>query len=246
MSTKKQTYKDRERVNSACEDILNVIKPGDVVNQVGDIKWWQFWLKIGSWAIQRHQKKLFGKNSNWKDDHTMMFFEEDNTFSVELPRATMKPLQEYCLSNLSIYRLSLKELTPDDVATMRNSARGMVGTDYDIGQLLDIAINDLLGYEHQRRLSIFDFGRKKKVCSVGARVVFEHLYKKKIDPEGAKERKWLFDKMNPEKWPKKKIRKFRGTDVEATAPAHFANSDYFQNEFKLIARFNRGKELSSS
>jgi len=126
---------------------------------------------------------------------------------------------------------------------MINAAREIVGTDYDLGQLLDIAINDILGYEHQRRLTIFDFGRKKKVCSVGVRVVFEYLHQVKIETEDSPPGKWLFDKLNPKKWSEKDIQKFRGTDVEATAPAHFANSDYFQHEFELIAKFNNGVQV---
>ena len=240
--TTKPIYRDRVRVKAACDAILKIIQPGDVVNQVGDFRWWEFWLAIGSRAIQSHQKNLFGKNADWKDDHTMLYFDQDNTFSVELPRATLKPLQEYCLSNLSIYRLCLKKLTPADIKVMIQAAREMVGTDYDLGQLLDIAINDILGFQHQRRLTIFDFGRKKKVCSVGVRVVFEHLYRTKIRPPDAPE-KWLFDQLNPEKWSEKAIQKFRGTDVEATTPAHFANSDYFQHEFKRIDRFRNGVQV---
>ena len=173
----------------------------------------------------------------------MMFFNDDNTFSVELPRATMKSLREYCLSNLSIYRFQLKELTSDDINTMRDAANNMLGTDYDIGQLLDIAINAILGYDHQRRLTIFDFGRKKKVCSVGVRVVYEYLYQIKVKNTDSRSGKWLFDELNSEKWSQKKLQKFRGTDVEATSPAHFANSDYFRHEFKLIARFKNGQQL---
>jgi len=237
-------YNDRKRVDSARKDILKVIKPGDVINQEGDFKWYQFWLAIGSKAIQCHQKKLFGKSSNWKDTHTMMFFDEDNTFSVELPTTTMKPLEEYCLSNLSIYRLRLVSLNLDHMDMMKKAAKDMVGTDYDIGQLLDIAINQILGYEHQRRLTIFDFGRKKKVCSVGVRVAFEYLYQKKFCSADSQSGKWLFDKLNPDKWPEKKVDHFHGTDVEATSPAHFANSDYFCNEFELIARFQDGKQIN--
>lgn len=239
----KQNYKDRKLVNLTCEAILKFIKPGDVVNQVGTHKWWEFWSAIAHAGIRWHQKKLFGKNSNWRDTHSMLYLDKDNTFSVELPRATMKPLQEYCLSNLSIYRLRLTELTQDFVDTLKHAALKMVGEDYDIGQLLDIAINDILGYDHQRRLTFFDFGRKKKVCSVGVRASFESLYKKKIKTENSRPGKWLFYELNPEKWTQKQIQEYRGTDVEATSPAHFANSDYFCNEFELIARFEGGKQL---
>jgi len=236
-------YTDRKKVCDACDEILKVIKAGDVVNQVGDFKWWQVWLAIGSRFIQEHQKKLFGKKSVWQHDHTMIFFNEDSTFSVELPIATSKPLETYCLSNMAIYRFQLTTLTDTHIEFMRKTSKRMLGVDYDVGQLLDIAINGIMGYDHQRKVKIFDAGKKKRVCSVGIRVLFEHLYDKMIRPAGQQSGKWLFDKLNPDKWSKKDFDKFHGTDIEATSPAHFANTDYFQNEFKLIARFNKGKKL---
>jgi hypothetical protein len=195
----KQNYSNRKLVNTACEAILKVIKPGDIVNQVGERKWWQFWLAVTYAAIRWHQKKLFGKDSNWEDTHTMLYLDKKNTFSVEMPKAIMKPLHTYCLSNLSIYRLRLTELTPDFIKTLKAAVKKMKGEDYDIGQLLDIAINGLLGYDHQRLLSIFDFGRKKKVCSVGVRVAFEYLYKKRIKTADSLPDKWFFYELNPEK-----------------------------------------------
>ena len=240
---KKKKYQDQELVESAKNNILKIIKPGDVVNQEGDFKVWEFWMAFGSWAIQRFQKKLFGKESNWRDDHSMIYFDEVRTFSVEPPKAKYKPLDEYCLSNLSIYRLQLIDLTAEHIEKMKETAETMEGTDYDLGQLLDIAINQIMGYDHQRRLSIFDFGRKKKVCSVGVRVVFEKLFKASISVGEKDKKKWLFAALNPEKWPPDKLEKYKGTDVEATAPAHFANTDYFCYEFRLIARFNAGEQI---
>lgn len=229
-------YKNRKSTTAA---ILEVIKPGDVVNQVGERKWWQFWLAITYAAIRWYQRKLFGKGSNWKDVHTMLYFDEENTFSVEMPRATLKPLREYCLSNLSIYRLRLLKLSPGHIKTLKAAAQSMVGEGYDIGQLLDIAVCGLLGYDHRRVLSIFDFGRKKKVCSVGVRIALEYLGAFRPETTG----KWLFKTLNPEKWPPEAIQKYKGTDVEATSPAHFANSDYFSCEFGLVARFKNGKQV---
>lgn len=173
----------------------------------------------------------------------MLFLDKDNTFSVEMPKAILKPLHTYCLFHLSIYRLRLAQLTKDFVETLRYAAEEMKGEDYDIGQLLDIAINGLLGYDHQRRLTIFDFGRKKKVCSVGVRVAFEYLYKERIKTADSRPGKWLFYELNPEKWPPEAIRNYKGTDVEATSPAHFANSDYFCFEFDLIATFDNGNQV---
>jgi hypothetical protein len=239
----KPRYNKRDRVNNATEDILKYIKPGDVVNQDGKAKWWEIFLKIGYCAIRRHQKKLFGKNSNWRDTHTMLYLDKYNTFSVEPPKATKKPLKEYCLSNMSIYRLELISLTPQHIEEMDKVTDDIVGEDYDYGQLMDIAINQILGFKNKRELTIFDFGRKKKVCSVGVRIAFEKLYENLLKTPQSPQGKWLFHDLNKDKWSQKEVDRYTGTDIELTAPAHFANSDYFCFEFKLIARFKDGKKI---
>ncbi|MCP4583266.1 MAG: hypothetical protein GY839_16785 [candidate division Zixibacteria bacterium] len=235
-------YGSKKLVKKASEEILEIIKPGDIVNQDLKTKWYEFWLKIGFWGIKTYQKDLFGKKSNWQDSHTMMFFNERNTFSVELPKAKFKPIQEYCLSDMSIYRCKLMEMTPEYIDSMMDTAKRMLGSDYDIGQLLDIALRQILGYSQHRKVRFFDFGKKKKVCSVGARVCYEHLYMKKIKPslDNPPRGKWLFHSVYADKWSEKFANNYKGTDVEATAPAHFANTDYFQNEFELIAKFDNG------
>ncbi|MBN2090806.1 hypothetical protein JW964_14430 [candidate division KSB1 bacterium] len=237
-------YANRQLINNTSETILKIIKPGDVITQAGKSPWWQFWRLAVYWSIRFYQYKLFGRHANMRDVHAMIFLDEDNTFSVELPRATMKPLQEYCLTDFSIYRLQLKELNAHDIEVIKKTARNLVGQNYDLGQVLDIAINFLMGYEHQRKLKFFDLGARKKICSVGVRVLFEKLYQEKLKQPDAPDKKWLFETLNTEKWPQKIIQNYNGTDIEATSPAHFTNTDYFANEFKLIARFNGGKQVA--
>ncbi len=238
-------YANRQQINNSTESILKIIKPGDVITQTGKSPWWQFWRLAVYWSIRFYQYKLFGKHANTRDVHAMIFLDEDNTFSVELPRATMKPLQEYCLTDFSIYRLQLKELDTEDVKLMKKIARNLVGQNYDLGQILDIAINFLMGYEHQRKLKFFDLGARKKICSVGVRVLFEKLYQERLKQPNAPDRKWLFETLNSQKWSKKFVKNYNGTDVEATAPAHFTNSDFFANEFKLIAQFKQGNLVNA-
>lgn len=245
------SYKDKKLVKQACHDILEVIRPGDVVNQINQAKWYEFWFNVGFWGIQAYQKSLFGKKSNWYDTHTMLYFDEWATFSVEPPKALVKPLQDYCLSYMSIYRLNIDVLPevsafPDEyIKIMMDAADEMIGKQYDIGQLLDIAIREILGYDQSRPLKFFDFGKKLKVCSVGARVCYEYLYQKAIKPNLAEplQGKWLFRALKEGKWSESRYKNYNGTDVEATAPGHFANSDYFRDEFKLVARFNNGKRI---
>ncbi len=195
----KVDYSNRELVNTAYEKILKYIHPGDVVTSVGTHKWWEFWNGFIHYAIQWQHRRLFGRNSNYRSTHAMLYLDEKNTFSVEMPRAIFKSLKEYCFSEMFIYRLRLKELTATDIKILKEATTELIGQNYDIGQIMDIAINSLLGYGHQRRLKLFDLGMKKKVCSVGVRVALEYLYLKNIKKEDSRPGKWLFYEMNPHK-----------------------------------------------
>ena len=228
-----------------CDRLKEILKPGDVVNTIGHPKWFQVWFRVPCWAIQRHQRKLFGENSRWRDTHSMLYFSPDEIFSVEYPKAVMKPLHKLCQSDLTVYRYTEPDLV--NIDTLREGAMEMVGTKYDVGQLLDIAIFDLLGFENLRLLSIFDFGRKRKVCSVGVRAAFEYMWKERCWLEDIeKYQKLLFTHLDMNRWTPEEINEFRGVDVEATAPAHFANSEYFGDEFALVARFKDGVEYKLS
>ena len=44
----------------------------------------------------------------------------------------------------------------------------------------------------------------------------------------------LFNKLNPDKWSAEDIAKFVRTDVEMTTPGHYANSGWFESEFRKI------------
>jgi hypothetical protein len=243
---------DEKKIEKACAEILTYIKPGDVVNQVGDSSFWPPHLWVARNAIQSHQKELFGENSNWQDSHSMFYLDYNRTFSVELPRAMFKRLSEYCLTDLSIYRFQLRNLSASDLRIIElDPIPRMLGQPYDIGQLLDIAASQLLGYPNRRPVPTFDFGKNMKVCSVGVRVIFEFLYQKikhtlpvmpaASQDQGVDTEKWLFRCMKKDKWPQDAIQKYKGTDIEATSPGHFGNSDYFCDDFKLIARFKNGK-----
>ncbi|MFO7889723.1 MAG: hypothetical protein R6V04_05215 [bacterium] len=240
---KKLKNRKKNKKEKACTRILKIIKPGDVVNQITPYKPYQILLATGIKAIRKYQRHLFGKEANWKHDHCMLYLDKTFTLSVEPPKTIKKDLKKYCLNDISIYRLKKTALTKDSITILRQGAEKLVGTVYDVGQLLDIAINGMLGFEHTFKIKIFDFGKKKKVCSVGVRAVFEYLYQQKIKKPDDKRETWLFNTINPQKWPEDVVKKYNGTDIDATTPAHFANSDYFDNEFKLIARFKNGLQI---
>lgn len=231
----KKEYRDIKNIKIGVKNILKVIKSGDIVNTDG--RGGKFTSRIGQLGIRMYQKKLF-KNGNYRNTHSTIFFNELDTFSVEPPRATYLPLKSYCLDRISIYRYTKRAFTKKDVNIMEKACDELYGTPYDFGQILDIAVNAILGYDHSINFSIFDFSKSQKVCSVGARIAYERL-RKDIEPKMTR----LFNKLNPEKWTIKQLKKFIRTDVEATTPGHFANSNYFDNEFKLIAKFDLGKRI---
>ena len=234
---------NQSKVKIASKGILQVVQPGDVIVSVGKHRWWQFWLVLTHGAIHAHQRGLFGQDGNWQFTHAMLYFDAENTFSIQMPNATMKPLEQYCLDDLAIYRMKLVQLSPEYVTILKDAALEMVGTDYDLGEMLDLAINSVLGFAHIRKLKIFDLGREKKVCSVGVRTAFEYLYQHGIKKSPDEPTKWLFRQLNPSKWSDDEIRRYHGTDVEATTPAHFANSDFYADEFERVARFNDGQRI---
>lgn len=124
---------------------------------------------------------------------------------------------------------------------MRTAAMQMLGEFYDVGQLLDIAINQILGFPHRRKSKWFDFGKKLKVCSVGVRVIYEAILQDLLGGRPAVGIKFLFPHLNPVMWTGEEYRRYRGTDVEMTSPAHFANSHYFGHEFERVVRIRDGQ-----
>jgi hypothetical protein len=225
---------------------------------------------IGAAGIRLAQKELFGEASNWRDSHSMIYFKNasimeyigkhekvekilgKNTppikevFSVAPPRASFIPIEEFAMDTVSVYRYTIRPLTPADIKIMLESTINLLLTPYNYGMLLDIAIGEMQRYPFEQKTKIFDFGNKKKVCSVGVATVYQKWRKilKKQDPAEVLPR--LFSILNPKKWPDPKIvKEFRkdghGWNVESTYPAQFANTDFFSNEFRLVLRIERGR-----
>jgi hypothetical protein len=239
-------YLDEEVARSrALQAIMRVCLPGDVININSRDSWWNIVNRFGHWGIRTHQKALFGPDACWKDTHDMLYFDVDKIFSVELPRAKWAHLNQYALDRLTVWRFTKFELGPEELKLMEDGARPIIGKTYDIGQLADIALNHLYDHPQEIRYKVFDWGEDLKVCSVGVRLAYEYM-RKNLPP--GKTMKRLFSTFRYHAWAAadkvQKLNTFgKGVDVEATAPAHFANSDYFDDEFAFVAAFDRGKLL---
>jgi len=239
---------NRRPADQALANVIAFLQPGDVINLSERAPWWQFWWRVPYAMIRRNQERIFGRQSIWHDTHCMLYLDPDHTLSVQVPRAKWRKPADYCRDRISIWRFTKYPMpfTADEIQVMRDYADvHLIGTLYDVGQLLDILINTILGYPNVLHYRIFDFGKNLKVCSVGVRVLLERL-RQVLDQNGQPSFDKLFRKLNPlAPWPggvfpQSKIPDQYGVDVEATAPGHFANSHYFDHEFELIAVFDQG------
>lgn len=220
----------------AIDIIRKYAKDGDVVNVSGHPSWYEFWLAIAYNGIRKAQRSLFGKYSEWQDTHTMMYF-DTGTFSVEPPRACYVPISDYAMKDISIWRYTKHTITQFDSELMKAYASSILGTNYDYGQLLNILINQLLGYPYDEKVKWFDGGGKLKVCSVGVGAIMNKWTKGKNYTR-------LFNKLNPKYWHKIIYEDFYKNggnwNIENYYPANFSNPKHFDNEYELILKMNEG------
>ena len=221
-----------------------------------------------SWQIQRYQKRYFGNPSFYKCSHTCIYLGETGgsdsafdpkahtVFEVTSPKSKWTPLWDFCDHDIRILRFTPRSLAADDISVMAQAASRIVGTSYDYGQLLDFLLHEVAGYPRED-FRLFDLGPERKVCSTGVMSLFTHLRKVR-ESVGDMLIPRLFDIVDVDRWRsagvydnidqcldpdavpgQDRIR----TPIERVAPAHFDNTDYFQNEFQLIARFRKGVRM---
>ena len=135
------------------------------------------WYNLPRQFIQRYQERKypgFGPNV-WEPTHTAVYLLNGNIFEVTTPRARIGQMEFECGFTYTISRYTGCDFQDDttiiDKGTFYSVAREIDGTMYDYGQLIDILIKDLFGFVPEH-LSIFDLGRKNKVCSVGVHACY--------------------------------------------------------------------------
>jgi len=219
------------------ERVRSIIQPGDVINNEGaDCIWYKPFNCLLTKTIQFYQKRIFGYDADNRSTHSSIYFAEDKVFSARTPRTLWESLQERVDTKFVIYRYTPIAYTDKHLDIMYNTALEMLHLPYDVGDLLDIMISTILGYDNVRRIRWFEFSKRYTVCSTAVRTIQEKL-RKSLEAEGDFSIQRLFDKLNPAKWKEQKLEKFIRTDVEMTTPAHYANSEYFSGEFKLICHW---------
>ena len=228
---------------------LKLARPGDVIN---------IWIspkkdncfdtlknKVADFGIQQVQKGVFGRKSDYKDHHSMMYFCPEKTFSVEPPYPKWRDIESFGALGVSIVRWNLiRELNDNDVALLWEGAEKIIKEHkkYDIGQLVDFMISSIAGYPFDDSIKWFDEGKKRMVCSVAVASVIAYWRHKLLATTGEKIRQ-PFRTLNPTAWKKKFRRRFYQEghwDINRTFPAMFVNClTHFINDFRLIAEFDK-------
>lgn len=201
-------------------DLLSFLKPFDVINTDGAVSWWNLPMQYLGKRIQWYQKKLFGSRSRWRDKHTMLYLDASHILSVTFPHAkweTIDTVNGGQYNSLSIYRHVLFTPSTEHCASAIDAAnKDLIGKDYDVGQLMCMALNMIFGDGDHYKIKWFDFSPSQKVCSVGVRAIFE-MVRNLHHPSGLNR---LFT------WPDG-----HETDIEMTMPAHFANAFSLDESF---------------
>ena len=221
---------------SMLDEVQALIKPGDVIAIIDESVWYKPWMWIAKSGIQWYQKRLFGKESDFTPTHVVLYFEPRRLFSATTPCVRWENLEFRLNMKFTIYRYTKQEYTEEHIQIMRSTAEDFLGHPYDIGDLLDFAISSLLGYDFVKSVRWFEFSRKYMVCSTAIRAIQEKLRKTLEETMGEDQSPFsrLFNKLNPDKWSAEDIAKFVRTDVEMTTPGHYANSGWFESEFRKI------------
>jgi hypothetical protein len=228
--------------------VRSVLKPGDVVTIAEWAPLPVVWLRFAYWEIRRNQKRIFGNQSNWYDTHCMLYLDEDHTLSVQFPVNLWRTPKDYCKERISIYRFTKHSpFAPDEIAAMKEYFETyLLGVRYNVGELIDIRLSNIFGFRNQLHGLLFgNVNRRHTVCSVGVREVLEALGRK-LAQCGRDGFGTLFRKPNAlAAWPGGLFPQSRdpsnyAADLWVTAPAHFANSGYYENEFELVAMFDQG------
>jgi hypothetical protein len=139
-------------------------------------------------GIQEVQKLEHRQNYNhgpkkdeigWKFTHVRLVLPDGQILSVTHPKAKFENWDEISWEDLFFYRPTF-EITSADANNMLEFAETLKGIEYDVGQLIDIGIANLLGYE---KIHVNILGNQKvkesMVCSVGYTACVKYAQKKR-------------------------------------------------------------------
>ena len=268
-SKMKKLKKDKIFVKECQDNILKIIKPGDVILEKGHYGLSDFYLAVPFYFIKLEAKRLYGKKAIVDDIHIVRFLSPDKILNVTPPVAKWSTIENICLEDITIYTSTEYQYTDKDIKIIIDGMEAeheyiddngisykmkLIGSKYGIGDLFDFLVNGLGGYENKRKISFFDTTKNTKVCSTGIGISEAYLrhYKEQFYKNELIPKRWFSEIICEQKFydenPKRaKLiindwnKNNKRLDNEMYRPSTFANSVYYRNEFKKILRMSLGK-----
>jgi hypothetical protein len=143
---------------------------GAVLNTYGEHPR-NFLARLVHWQIRRYQRRKYPHSSRTNAIHSMLHLGEGKFLSVQHPRAMITEFLPVPNEEHSVWTYKyLADFGDASWAAFDQAVQEISGTPYDYGQLLDILIHQLFGWLPEK-LNLFDFSRRRKVCSVAAHAV---------------------------------------------------------------------------
>ncbi|MBI5059559.1 hypothetical protein HZB60_07265 [candidate division KSB1 bacterium] len=157
---------------------------GTICNTYGDGSHAFYLKKIIYPKIQHYQRRKYpaaGDIPALKAVHSIIHLGGNQWLSCQAPKAKRITLELLPDRRYSFHRYKhIDRFGPVNSpawAAFDQAVRAIDGTDYDYGQLVDIMLRQVLGFPFLKKLSIFDLGRRQKVCSVACHTILLKAYK---------------------------------------------------------------------
>ena len=149
------------------------------------------------------------------DTHTVGYTGDGKIFEITFPKARFIELE---LKNSYVYtvaRYADKAIeSPHEISTIYEAWEKMEGDWYDVSQLLNIGVNQILGFPDTEYYNYCDISKKNKVCSSGYIVGLVKCWQKH--------------------WQGQYRRPLEGIHVEKVYPAHLLNHPTFNIVGRLM------------
>jgi hypothetical protein len=214
------------------------IRPGDVVNLEARAPWWALDERLALCALRARQRRLFGRLGRTRDTHSLLYLDEAHLLDVSPPRVRWSALGELGQHDLSIWRPTVLALGPAEIDQLRALLAPLVGEVFEPARLRARLTMAGLGYPFSIKPPGLAAALGAGLGAVFARAAFEHLRRQRLLACQPAPRR-LFGHFKDPTLQDRPVfaaadQLHQGVDVEATLPAHFANSLMFAEEFRLV------------
>ena len=217
------------------------------------------------WALSKpitwEANNFFGSKGDSKIFHVELYLGDDHNLVIEPPKLHWGDIDKVKYEKFSIFRLSTHEFLEEDrldaIAMLEAKSTyyrdngdeysmKFIGSLYNLGDLGNFLVNQVTGSVLKQKYKPFSISRKDTVCSIGIATFFES-FRRHLLHQNRHAYKKLFNQINIDTFRASKPRllkdieedfaKHKSVSMEAVRPAFFGNSNFFENEFRLVKEF---------